>query len=443
MRLFLSILVFAVLLTNCNTPPPPPNIILIMADDLGYETIGANGGTSYQTPVLDAMADKGIRFNHCYAQPLCTPSRIKIMTGISNMRNYTDFGVLDESQTTFGHLFREAGYATAVVGKWQLGTTPDGPEKAGFDQHCLWQVTPGATDSTGRDTRYSKPLLQIDGRLERFKESEYAPEIATQYALDFMEEQSGHNKPFLLYYPMILTHCPFSPTPNSPEWTTDDTTVMRYKGKAHYFEDMVTVMDSLVGVIQRKLKELNIEDNTLLIFTGDNGTDRPIVSMLNGREVAGAKRATTDAGTRVPLIAQWPGVIQDKVVNNDLIDFSDFLPTICEATGIKIPDSLRIDGKSFFPQLQGETGQPRDWIYCWFARNPSIHEPRIFVRNQRYKLYTSGEFFDVPNDWDEQNPLNIEELDGDTKQTWQMFKEVLNHYNTRRLECIPEKTYEN
>ncbi|KAA3633633.1 MAG: arylsulfatase, partial [Bacteroidetes bacterium] len=160
-------------------------------------------------------------------------------------------------------------------------------------------------------------------------------------------------------------------------------------------------------------------------------------------EVAGAKRATTDAGTRVLLIAQWPGVISPKTVNNDLIDFSDFLPTICEATGIKIPESLQLDGKSFLPQLQGESGQPRKWIYCWFARNPSIHEPKIFVRNQRYKLYASGEFYEVPKDWDEQNPVKIEDLDEDTEQTYQMFKKVLNHYSTKRLECIPEKTETN
>ncbi|MHC4200160.1 MAG: sulfatase-like hydrolase/transferase, partial [Planctomycetota bacterium] len=104
-----------------------PNIILIMADDLGYECIGANAGTSYKTPVLDKMAARGARFEHCYSQPLCTPSRVKIMTGICNVRNYVKFGVLDKKETTFAHLLKQAGYATCVVGKWQLGGGLGGP----------------------------------------------------------------------------------------------------------------------------------------------------------------------------------------------------------------------------------------------------------------------------------------------------------------------------
>jgi len=116
-----------------------PNIILIMADDLGYECIGTNGGTSYKTPVLDKMAEKGIRFEHCYSQPLCTPSRVQIMTGIYNVRNYVQFGLLDRNQVTFGHLLKKSGYATCIAGKWQLGRQSDSAGHFGFDESCLWQ----------------------------------------------------------------------------------------------------------------------------------------------------------------------------------------------------------------------------------------------------------------------------------------------------------------
>lgn len=410
-----------------------------MADDLGYETIGANGGTSYKTPELDAMAENGMRFEHCYAQPLCTPSRVKIMTGISNIRNYVDFGILDTTQTTFGHLFQQAGYNTGVVGKWQLSTDPNSLSKAGFDNHCVWQVEFGARDSTGRDTRYSRPLLQVDGQLKRYESLEYGPDIATEYALNFIEASKENNEPFLLYYPMILTHCPFSPTPGSPEWATDDSTVMNYKGQAHYFEDMVFTMDSIVGVFKDKLEELGIEENTLLIFTGDNGTDKPIVSQLNGRTVAGAKKKTTDAGTRVPLIAHWPGVIGEGIVSTDLIDFSDFLPTICEVAGIEIPTEPDIDGVSFAPQLKGEEGNPRDWVYSWFIRNAD-HKPQVFARNQRYKLYKTGKFYNVPADYDEKHPISQDELNEEQKAIYQMLEGVIQSYEPRRLDAIPKKS---
>lgn len=134
-----------------------PNVILILADDLGYETIGANGGTSYQTPVLDKLAATGVRFEHCYVQPLCTPTRMQLMTGIYNVRNYVTFGQMDPQSVTFGNLFKRAGYATCITGKWQLGRELELPKKFGFDEHCLWQ-------HTRRPPRYANPGLEINGR---------------------------------------------------------------------------------------------------------------------------------------------------------------------------------------------------------------------------------------------------------------------------------------
>src|SRR5262245_53226918 len=109
-----------------------PNIVLILADDLGYETLGCNGGQSYKTPNLDALAAAGMRFDRCYVQPLCTPTRVGLMTGMSNARNYIEFGTMDPNATTFGNLLKKAGYATAIAGKWQLGRNKDLPQKFGF-----------------------------------------------------------------------------------------------------------------------------------------------------------------------------------------------------------------------------------------------------------------------------------------------------------------------
>jgi len=365
------------------------------------------------------------------------PSRVQLMTGIYNVRNYVRFGLLEESQTTFGHLFQEAGYATCVVGKWQLGKDPANPQHAGFDQHCLWQVSLGRVDSTGRDTRFSKPVLEVDGKIISYGETDYGPDVVSQYGIDFIEKSHESGKPFLLYYPMILTHCPFSPAPGSPEWNTGDTTTMSYKGEAHFFEDMVAHTDQIVGEIVSKLEELGIQNNTLVIFTGDNGTDMPVVSWMNGQEIAGAKGKSTDAGTRVPLIIQWPDVIKPNSVSMDLIDFSDFVPTLGDAANMDL-DSMDIDGRSFLLKLRGEKGNPREWIYSWYSRNGEEEKARVFARTHQYKLYTTGEFYEIPVDYEEQYPLEISTLDADTKEIYEQLLEVLKQYGNKRLDKVPE-----
>lgn len=399
-----------------------PNIILIMADDLGYECIGANGGTSYKTPVLDKMAETGLRFEHCYSQPLCTPSRVQIMTGIYNVRNYVNFGLLDRNQTTFAHLLKRKGYATCVAGKWQLGKEPQSPKHFGFDQACLWH-------HTRRVGRFPNPGMDINGKPTDYSNGEYGPDVASDFICDFMERNK--EKPFFVYYPMILTHCPFEPTPDSTDWDPKSKGSKSYKGNAKYFGDMVTYMDKIVGKLAAKLDKLGLRNNTLILFTGDNGTDKPIVSTMNGRKVAGRKGGMTDGGTRVPLIASWPGVISRGGVSSDLVDFSDFLPTLCEAAGATVPAALNIDGRSFLPQLQGKKGSPREWIYCWYSRSggPTGKE---WARNQRYKLYRTGEFYDVSNDVLEKAPLKGNDLSDDVRRIKAMLQKALDQYKDAR-----------
>jgi len=148
------------------------NIIVILADDLGYETIGAYGGTSYRTPRIDQLAREGLRFGHCYAQPLCTPSRVQLLSGRYNSRNYVNFGYLDVKATTFGQLRKAAGYATCITGKWQLNgndkksavPAATRPKHFGFDEWCLWQMDePGRVAGVG-DTRYANPEFNINGK---------------------------------------------------------------------------------------------------------------------------------------------------------------------------------------------------------------------------------------------------------------------------------------
>lgn len=385
-----------------------PNIVLIMADDMGFECIGANGCLDYRTPNIDKMAADGLRFEHCYSQPICTPSRVKLMTGKSNKRNYVKFGTLDRSQTTFAHLLKNAGYKTCIAGKWQLGREKDSPQHFGFEKSLLWQHTRGRTGREKRDSRYPNPQLERNGVEENYEDGEFSSDLFVDFIEEFMEE--NREQPFLVYYPMALVHCPFCPTPDSDDWDPKSFGSKTYKGQPEYFGDMVAHVDKMVGRINQKLEDLKLRDDTLLIFTGDNGTDVPIVTNTTFGKVAGAKGQMIDAGNHVTCIASWPNVIHEGRVTSDIIDFSDVLPTICEAAAAKVPEKLVIDGQSFLPQIRGEKGSPRESIYMWYSRNGVPKKAEVFARNQRYKLYETGKMFDVPNDRLEKNPLNTEDL---------------------------------
>ena len=168
---------------------------------------------------------------------------------------------------------------------------------------------------------------------------------------------------------------------------------------------MVTYMDKIVGRIVARVDELGLRKNTLVLFTGDNGTNRNITSkMSNGQVIQGDKGNTTDAGTRVPLIARWPGVVPAGKVCGDLVDFSDFVPTFGELIGASPPEAMKIDGQSFLPQLRGKKGKPRKWIFCHYDPRWGGRKMRRFVRDERWKLYDNGDLFDVPADTLEKNP---------------------------------------
>lgn len=193
--------------------PAKPNVVVILVDDFGYECVGANGGTSYRTPVMDRLAATGVRFDSCYAQAVCTPTRVQLMTGLYNVRNYTDFGSMDPRSVTFANLLQRDGYATCIAGKWQLGAKPDLPSKFGFDEYCLWQHTRAEKQAPGR---YMNPGLEINGVARNWQNKEYGPDIVSDYALDFIQRKK--DQPFLLYYTMMLTHSPYDATPDSADY---------------------------------------------------------------------------------------------------------------------------------------------------------------------------------------------------------------------------------
>lgn len=409
---------------NDTSSMQKPNIILIMADDLGYETIGAYGSKVYETPNLDKLADEGMKFSHCYSMPLCTPSRVQLMTGKYNFRNYIGFGLLDPSERTFGHLMQEAGYATCVVGKWQLlgykkqqelagGKIGSWPQQAGFDEYCLWQI-----DQLG--SRFKHPTLSISGKETQKYEGRYGPDIFVEYIENFIEKNS--DRPFFLYYPMALTHDPFVPTPNHPDYNDDQA---HKSNNPTYFGTMVNYMDSIVGRVVHKLEEQNLLENTLVLFVGDNGTDRDVTSSYLGQAFKGNKGYTNDAGTHVPFIASWPAQISTGSNNDNLVDFTDFLPSILEAAKVELPNDLTIDGLSFYPQLRGKESEVRDWVFCHYDPNWGKFVASRFVHNKEWKLYEDGRVFKLREDLQEKNPLNEVDLTPEQKLIIDGFRTVL------------------
>jgi len=248
------------------------------------------------------------------------------MTGRYNIRNYLNFGTLPRNEVTFGQLLKQSGYVTGICGKWQLGKEVDSPQHFGFDEALLWQ-------HTRRPARYANPGLEYNGKEVEYPLGSYGPKIINDFAIDFASRHK--DRPFLLYYPMMLTHSPYQPTPDSDRWDPA-TQGEKQKDQPSNFADMVEYMDNMVGRLDAKLSELGIRDNTLLIFLGDNGTGRTITSRFRGVDLQGGKGTTTHLGTHVPLIVSWPGVLKAGRVLGDLVSSVDILPTICDAGRVDV-----------------------------------------------------------------------------------------------------------
>ncbi len=394
-----------------------PNVILIMADDVSWEAFGCYGGEDYRTPNIDALAKHGIRFQHCYSTPICTPSRVKLMTGQYNFRNYTHFGYLNPSDKTFGQLMQSAGYKTAIAGKWQLNGLYNNlpgsqdslrPLKAGFNESYLWQVTTGKQVKAGGGERFWSPPLERNGKLQTVQENagKYGPDLLCDFLCDFMDR--NQNTPFFVYYPMVLVHDPFVKTPDTigddPRTQAANKAPKSKTAQKANFVAMVEYMDQIVGRLVDKVRELEKLENTIIIFTGDNGTSTRITSSWKGQSITGGKGGMTDMGTHVPLVAAWAGTSPEGKVSNDLIEFTDFYPTLAQAAGTSLKADDPIDGRSFLPQLTGQPGTPRDWVLTHYQPYWN-KQPGQFVRTQNLKLYRDGRFFRVPADLLEKNDL--------------------------------------
>lgn len=348
-----------------------PNILLVMADDLGFECLGCYGGTSYATPNLDKLATGGLKFANCHSTPKCSPSRTTIMTGRYTFRTTNRWGHIPDREITFGSTLASAGYRTALAGKWQMALLKNNPkhvQQKGFHESCVWAWHEGP--------RYWKPMIYRNETIMKGVSKRYGPDVYTDFLIDQMKKNK--DKRFLAYYPMCLTHFPKKNEPKGPN------------GHWESFKDMVEIMDRKIGHLVEALDKLGLRKNTLVLFTSDNGSPTNVRSMMGDRKIKGGKAKLTDAGTHVPLIANWPGITPAGATCDDLIDLSDFMPTLAELAGAKLPE-VKLDGTSFAPQLRGKKGTPREWIYTEYAG-------KAWVRNKRWKLYRDGRLYDMQND---------------------------------------------
>ncbi len=411
-----------------TTAQDKPNVIVIMADDIGYECYGHKGSEIYQTPHIDQLAASGAEFTHAFAEPKCTPSRVALMTGRYPFRTYRAFGELDLTQPTFATMLQDHGYATAIAGKWQLSPgNLKGPYQAGFDEYCLWHFS-AAHDRKrqanlppqfrNKGSRYASPRLFENGQLRTDTEDRFGPDIVTNFICDFIDRKQ--DQPFLVYYPMFLTHSPFGPTPDSADWPTKN----RNRKSIEHFKEMVAYMDKMVGKITHKLETTGLRERTLILVTGDNGTDKKLSSPFPPRGVVkGGKGTMTDAGNRVAFVANWPGTIKPGTVIDTPICLPDVLPTLAEISGSTLPTT---DGLSLVSLMKGLATEHRGWIFQSYGeKRPTLGSSRSFVRDADWKLYADGSLYHVSEDWEEKTPVHTPASEATRSRLESILKNVI------------------
>jgi arylsulfatase A len=355
--------------------PSKPNIIFVLADDLGLDGVSAYGADKHQTPNIDALAASGTRFRTAYAAPLCGPSRCLLITGRYAFRTG---GVTNQSwrpegpgaksadEVPIATLLKRAGYATGQAGKWrQVGELPG---HWGFDEF----ITDNTAGGWYWQTRFNK-----NGTVVNLPEGTYGPDVVQNFTFDFIERHK--DKPFFFYYATHLVHKPTLRTPDTVANTTEI---------AKLYDDNIRYMDKQVGALVAELDKLGLRKNTLIVFAGDNGTAVGYASSVQGRMINGAKGSMLEGGSHIPFIASWPGTTPAGKVLNDIVSFADPYVTFAELAGAALPTNIKIDGKSFAPQLRGESGTPREWAYVQLGGH-------WFVRDAGFKLNEQGQLFDM------------------------------------------------
>jgi arylsulfatase A len=246
---------------------------------------------------------------------------------------------------------------------------------------------------------------------------QYGPDLFCDFIIDFIDKNSIH--PFFIYYPMVLVHDPFVPTPDSPEWENKE---LRYKPDTAYYNDMVEYTDKIVSRIVLKLKEEGVWENTIIIFTGDNGTHPSVYSKTEHRIVRGGKGLSINTGNHVPMVVSWPTYNKKGRVYNGLLNFADFYPTLAEAAGVE-KNQFKNDGESFLSIMEGSSESIKNEVFIHYSPRWGNKIHNRWVSDGIYKLYRNGSFYNTSIDLFEKNP--IRKLSANEKVIKSRFRKII------------------
>jgi len=396
---------------------PKPNIVLILADDVSADMFSCYGqpGTA-KTPNIDRIGREGVQFTTCFAPAICAPSRACLMTGVygnrtgvfrNDMWAFDSRGTLFTRQHSWAKLIRDAGYKTAVAGKWHCGAKEAWEPEIGFDEFCMYEGPDKIKSHFGidviasgqrkdvelPDVRYWYSSMVQNGKYVEVTENDFGPDKRCEFLMDFMTRMAGAGEPFVAYWPTVIPHGPYSTTPDAGapmdiELPKPDVKGMskeeKTKALAEYgrkqterFINLNQYMDKLIGKLIRKAEELGIYDNTYFIFCADNGT------------AVTAKDRGVERGVHVPYVVRGPGV-KVRGATEELTDFSDIAPTLLDMAGVKPPADVPFDGKSQLPFLTGKTATHREWIYAYTG-------PVQVLRTKTHLLEARSPYYGKPN----------------------------------------------
>lgn len=380
--------------TILNAQQKQPNVIIIITDDQGYGDLSIHGNDKIETPHMDSIAKNGVQFTHFHVNPVCSPTRSSLMTG----RYYYRTGVTDtflgrsmmhNDEVTMAELLRDAGYRTGLFGKWHLGDCyPLRSIDQGFEESlsCTGGGLTQPSDPPGNT--YFDPMLRHNGKWE--KHQGYCTDIFANAAIRFIEK--NRSNPFFVY---LATNAPHDPLQIDEKYVEP----FRKKGLADReakIYGMVKNVDDNIGKVLAKVRELKLDQDTIVVFMTDNGPQTPRYNA----GMRGRKGTVYEGGIRVPFFLQWPRRLKAGGKIPQLTAHIDIMPTVIDACGVALPKNLKIDGRSMMPLLEGKgaSWQPRTMFFQWHrGERPNPHQ-NATAMDGRWKLVEGKELYDLQND---------------------------------------------